>query len=86
MARTYTTPEAAAAVGVSGQTLLRWARAGLLPPPERVLRGRRGNASEWPESTIAQARWVFAQLESGKTLDRIRAALQAGDYSPNGEA
>jgi len=85
VARTYTTPEAAAAVGVSGQTLLRWARAGLLPAPERVLRGRRGNVSEWPESTLAQARWVFGQLEAGKTIDKIRAALAAGDYSPDAE-
>lgn len=85
LARTLTTPEAAAVVGVSGQTLLRWARTGLLPAPERVLRGRRGNVSEWPETTIAQARWVFAQLESGKTLDKIRAVLEAGGYPPDAE-
>lgn len=86
VARTFTTPQAAAAVGVSGQTLRRWAEAGLLPAPERVFRGRRGNVSSWPESVVAQAQWIFAQLESGQTIAQVRATLEAGGYPPNGES
>lgn len=86
MARALTTPEVAEAVGVSVQTIRRWRRQGLLPEPEVVHRGRRGTGSEWPESVVAQARWVHAQLEGGRTIPKILAALEAGEYPPNGDA
>jgi len=82
VARTFTTPELAEVVGVSGQTLRRWAQAGLLPTPEKVHRGRRGTVSEWPEGSAEQARWIHAQLEAGKTIPKILAALEAGEYPP----
>jgi hypothetical protein len=47
-----------------------------------VHRGRRGTVSEWPEGSVEQARWVLAQLEAGKTIPKILAALEAGEYPP----
>lgn len=82
MARALTTPEVAEAVGVSVQTIRRWRRQGLLPAPEVVFRGRRGTGSEWPESAVAQGRWVHSQLEAGRTIPKILAALEAGEYPP----
>jgi len=83
MARVLTTPEVAAAVGVSDQTIRRWALAGLLPAPVKAFRGRRGTVSQWPDGTIAQGRWIVAQLHAGLTFPQIRAALEAGEYSPD---
>lgn len=80
--RTYTTPEVAEATGVSGQTLLRWARQGLLPAPAKIHRGGRGVGSAWSEGTIAQARWVLDRLNSNETITQVLAALQAGEYRP----
>jgi predicted DNA-binding transcriptional regulator AlpA len=82
VARTYTTPEVAEATGVSGQTLLRWARVGLLPAPQKIHRGGRGVSSAWPEGTIAQAQWVLDRLSGNETMAQVLAALQAGEYSP----
>jgi len=81
-AKEHTTPEVAAAVGVSDQTIRRWARSGLLPAPRLVHRGGRGSGMMWPELTIAQGRWVHAQLEAGRTLDDVREALAAGEFTP----
>jgi predicted DNA-binding transcriptional regulator AlpA len=80
--RTYTTPEVAEAVGVSGQTLRRWAREGLLPVPEKIHRGGRGSGSAWPETTIEQARWVLAQLNSNRTIAQVLEGIRAGEYPP----
>lgn len=80
MPRTYTTPEVAEATGVSGQTLRRWAREGLLPIPEKIHRGGRGVGSAWPEGTIAQARWVLDRLNNNETIAQVLTALQAGEY------
>ena len=33
--------------------------------------------SLWPEGTIEQARWVQAQLESGRTMTQVKEALVA---------
>lgn len=82
MPKTYTTPEVAEATGVSGQTLLRWARLGLLPAPQKIHRGGRGVGSAWPEGTIEQARWVLDRLNSNETIAQVLAALRAGEYSP----
>jgi DNA-binding transcriptional MerR regulator len=75
-----TTPKLAELVGVSGQTLRRWVQLGLLPAPEKVHRGRRGTVSEWPEGSVEQARWVHTQLEAGRTIAKILAALEAGAF------
>ena len=75
-----TTPQIAAAVGVSDETIRRWARLGLLPKPTPSYRGRRGTVSLWPEGTIEQARWVQAQLESGRTMTQVKEALVAGEF------
>jgi hypothetical protein len=40
--------------------------------------------SQWPEGTIEQGRWIVAQLHAGLTFPQIRAALEAGEYSPDG--
>jgi predicted DNA-binding transcriptional regulator AlpA len=80
--KTYTTPQVAQAIGVSGETVLRWARQGLLPTPERIHRGGRGVGSAWPEGTIDQARWVLDRLNSNETITQVLAALQAGEYPP----
>lgn len=80
--RTHTTPEVAAAVGVSDQTIRRWARDGLLPAPRKVHRGGRGSGMVWPEAAVAQAQWVHTQLEAGRTLNEVRDALAAGEFTP----
>lgn len=80
--KTYTTPEVAQAVGVSGETVRRWARLGLLPVPAKIHRGGRGIGSAWPEGTIAQAQWVLDRLNSNETIVQVLAALQAGEYTP----
>ena len=36
--------------------------------------------SLWPEGTIEQARWVQAQLESGRTMTQVQEALVAGEF------
>lgn len=77
-----TTPELAEAVGVSDETIRRWAKWGLLPPPEKVNRGSRGVVSRWPEGTLEQALWVHKQLEAGRTRHEVLAALKAGEFSP----
>lgn len=80
--RKQTTPELAEALGLSTQTIRRWAKAGLLPTPERQHRGRRGVNSLYPEHTLAQARWVKNQLEDNRmTIPQVLAALQAGEFT-----
>jgi predicted DNA-binding transcriptional regulator AlpA len=80
--RAYTTPEVAEAVGVSGQTLRRWAREGLLPVPGKIHRGGRGAGSAWPEGTIEQARWVLQQLNSNRTIAQVAEGIRSGEYPP----
>lgn len=81
MAGTTTTEQIATAVGVTGQTIRRWAKLGLLPPPELSRRGRRGTVAVWPEHALAQARWVQKQLEAGRTVPEVRQALLEGDFA-----
>jgi adenylate cyclase len=61
--------EAARRAGVTPQTLLRWAREGLVP---QVRDG------EWTPAAVAQARIVARLRERGHTLDEIRAATESG--------
>jgi DNA-binding transcriptional MerR regulator len=72
----------AQAAGVTPTTIRRWAKAGLLPPGRKVHRGRRGTGLVFPDSAPAQAVWIKTQLDAGRTIEELRAALLAGEYSP----
>ena len=61
--------EAARRVGVTAQTLARWARDGLVP--------HAGNG-RWTPAAVAQARIVARLRERGHSLDEIRRAMQSG--------
>jgi adenylate cyclase len=61
--------EAARRVGVTGQTLDRWARAGLVP---------RAGGGRWTPAAVAQARIVARLRERGHSLDEIRDATERG--------
>lgn len=81
MGRKHTTPEIAAAVGVTDQTIRRWTKAGLLPLPEKVHRGGRGVTSLYPDFALAQARWVLEQLDKERlTIPQVLAQIQAGAF------
>ena len=53
--RRYTTKEAATAIGVGYQTLLRWLYAGKLVEPERMILGG-ANIRLWTKEDIKRAR------------------------------
>jgi DNA-binding transcriptional MerR regulator len=74
--------EIARAAGVTATTIRRWAKAGLLPPGKKVHRGRRGTGLVFPATTPAQAVWVKAQLDAGRTIEDVRQALADGEYAP----
>ena len=61
--------EAARRVGVTAQTLARWARDGLVP--------HAGNG-RWTPAAVAQARIVARLRERGHSLDEIQRAMQSG--------
>ncbi len=61
--------EAARRVGVTAQTLARWARDGLVPL------AREGR---WTPAAVAQARVVTRLRERGHSLEEIRRALESG--------
>lgn len=73
--------EIARAAGVTATTIRRWAKAGLLPAGKKVHRGRRGTGLVFPETAPAQAVWVKAQLDAGRTVEEVRQALVDGEYS-----
>src|SRR5690606_20228283 len=73
-----TTAQIAEAVGVSGQTIRRWAQLGLLPAPVKSHRGRRGTVAEWPDEAREIALWVYGELESGRTIRELRDAGRRG--------
>jgi DNA-binding transcriptional MerR regulator len=77
-----TTREVAEAIGLSEPTILRWGRLGVLP--EKVVHhgGRRGRVALWPGHTIAQARWVITKLDAHASFEEIKAALEAGEFTP----
>lgn len=75
-----TTEEVCAAAGVSSDTVLRWARLGVLPKPALVY--GRGRHARWDPSAPAQAKWVDAQLSAGLTFDEIRERLDRGEFLP----
>jgi len=81
------TTDVADAAGVTVQTVRRWAREGLLPAPTVYYGLKPGKHSFWPAHAPAQARWVAAQLESGRTFAAVKAAIAAGEYiSPTAPA
>ena len=61
--------EAARRVGVTAQTLARWARDGLVP---------HARDGRWTPAAVAQARIVARLRERGHSLDEIRRAMQSG--------
>lgn len=73
-------------VGVVTSTIRRWADLGLLPTPQKVHRGRRGTSLVFPEEAIKQAVWVKAQLDAGRTVSDLQAALRDGEYPPRSQA
>jgi adenylate cyclase len=68
VAETLSLKEAAERVGVSADTLRRWARDGLIPEVD--------GTGEWTTAAVAHARIVSRLRERGHTLEQIR---QAGD-------
>lgn len=72
------------AAGISSATALRWSKAGLLPPYERVHGGKRGQFARWPAYAPEQARWVKAKLAKLFSRDEIVAMLAAGEFVPSG--
>lgn len=73
--------EVADAAGVSVATVRRWARLGLLPTPTVYYGLKPGKHSFWAPEAPAQARWVAAQITTGKTFAEVRAALDRGDFN-----
>ena len=61
--------EAARRVGVTAQTLARWARDGLVP---------HARDGRWTPAAVAQARIVARLRERGHSLDEIRRAMRSG--------
>lgn len=77
-----TTQQVADAAGVTGRTISRWVKLGLLPAPKVVYGARPGKQSFWPSHAPEQARWVRAQIDSGQTWQDVLAALEAGRFAP----
>lgn len=75
-----TTAQVRAAAGISAATAHRWSKAGLLPPYERIHRGRHGQFARWPAHAVEQARWVKKKLGELLSFDEIRALLEAGEF------
>lgn len=67
-------------------TIRRWAQLGLLPAPKKVHRGRRGTSLVFPDTAVAQAVWVKAQLDAGRTVPDLQQALRDGEYPPRSQA
>src|SRR6185437_2820918 len=61
--------EAARRIGVTAQTLARWAQDGLVP---------RARDGRWTRAAVAQARIVARLRERGHSLGEIRAATESG--------
>ena len=61
--------EAARRVGVTAQTLARWARDGVVP---------QARDGRWTPAAVTQARIVARLRERGHSLEEIRRAMQSG--------
>ncbi len=64
-----TRSEAARRVGISAQTLARWAQDGLVP---------HARDGRWTPAAVAQARIVARLRERGHSLEEIRRAMESG--------
>lgn len=76
-----TTAQVCEAAGISPATAHRWSKAGLLPPYERIHRGRHGQFARWPAHAVEQARWVKKKIGELLSFDEIRALLEAGEFA-----
>lgn len=74
------TAQVCEAAGISSATALRWSKASLLPPYERIHGGKRGQYARWPAHTPEQAKWVKAQLAKLFSREEIVAKLAAGEF------
>jgi len=74
--------EIAQAAKTTPSTIRRWSKQGLLPPGTKVYRGRRGTGHVFPDTAVAQAVWVKAQLDAGRTVADVKLALQRGEFTP----
>lgn len=74
------TAQVCEAAGISPATAHRWSKAGLLPPYERIHRGRHGQFARWPAYAVEQARWVKKKIGELFSFDEIRALLDAGEF------
>ena len=70
MAESLSLKEAAERVGVSPDTLRRWARAGVIPEVD--------GKGEWTTGAVAHARIVARLRERGHRLEQIKAAVERG--------
>jgi len=75
-----TTAQVCEAAGISPATAHRWSKAGLLPPYERIHRGRHGQFARWPAHAVEQARWVKKKIGELLSFDEIRALLRSGEF------
>jgi adenylate cyclase len=70
VAETLSLKDAAERVGVTPDTLRRWARAGVIPEVD--------GKGEWTTGAVAHARIVARLRERGHRLEQIKAALERG--------
>jgi hypothetical protein len=72
----YTTQEAAKAIRVSYQTLLRWLYAKQLPEPQRMMYGGQ-NLRLWTKADIARARKYKIEGLADRRSKAAKAAVEA---------
>lgn len=80
--RYATTAQVCEAADISGPTAMRWSKAGMLPPYERIHGGKRGQYARWPAHAVEQARWVKAMLGKMYSFDEIREMVERGEFVP----
>ena len=65
------TADLAAALNVTGQTVINWKTRNLLPSPVLLHLGARGRMSVWPPFTLPLARFVQEALQARKTVAQV---------------
>ena len=68
-AKTYTTAEAAAMIGISRQTLYAWMETREIDPPTPIQLGKR-SMRLWTKADIERARKLKGTLRSGPSLKK----------------
>lgn len=76
-----TTEQVSEAAGASGDTVRRWAHLSLLPVPTKVMRAP-AYGLVWAAHAPVQAAWVRKQLDAGRTISDVQAALERGEFAP----